>query len=161
MRPKLPAHPGLYKELAVIVTEVSRPPDPTDDRDTNPSLNLTSPAGQSAPLDNNTLHHSHTHTTSTQGTYRVVWTSDAKAKFLLHVQRVWEITPKVAVAGDGNPEERCVLRVWECGKGMTVKGSMGERGYLQERFEETVRGLGGFCESLGGRGVERRDFSVG
>ena len=43
---------------------------------------------------------------------------------------------------------------------MTVKSTMGEQKYVQARMEETLRGLGEFCETLGGKGIARRDFSV-
>ena len=159
-KPKLPQYPQIFKEIPVTVTEVSRPPDALDNPDgsgdTFNSYTITSPAG----VTSSALSKSHTHTTSSQGVYRIVWTADSKAKFLLLVQRVWEFRPKIVTSGNGMKEEWCEVKVWECGKGMTVKSTMGEQSYVQKRLEETLRGVGEFCETLGGKGIARRDFSI-
>jgi hypothetical protein len=136
---KLPAH-----EVAIVVNEVSRPDDDSE-------------AGPGA------LVRTETHTLSRTGVYRIVWSmqqaySPPKSfpKFLLQAQRVHEIRP--VKKGDGT--EECVYDDWECQRGaLAGKAKKKYATYLQERFEEWGKGLGGYAEAMGGA-VERRDFSV-
>lgn len=140
-RMKMPHVMSATQETAMIVTEVSRP-----DEDNETVLARTQ-----------------THTLSRSGVYRIVWSMSTSysppksfPKFLLQAQRVHEIRP--VKRGDG--KEECVYDNWECQKGV-LAGQVKKRyyNYLQERSEEWGRGLGAYCEAMGGA-VERRDFSV-
>ena len=143
-RMKMPSSMQVNQETAVVVNEVSRP---EDDNEVGPG----------------NLERTQTHTLSRTGVYRVVWSMQSSysppksfPKFLLQAQRVHEIRP--VTRGDGG--EECVYDTWECQKGVLagqVKKKYGD--YLQQRFEEWGRGLGGYAEGMGGA-VERRDFSV-
>ncbi len=142
-RMKMPTSMAMDQESAIIVNEVSRPDDETD-----------------GPI---SISRVETHTLSRTGVYRIVWSMQSSysppksfPKFLLQAQRVHEIRP--VKRGDGG--EECVYDDWECQRGVLagkVKKRYGD--YLQTRFEEWGRGLGGYAEAMGGA-VERRDFSV-
>ena len=147
MRMKLPFSKEL-SERNVIVTEVSRPDDP---------LENDIPIDQ---LGQNVILRTQTHTESIAGVYRLVWTSMSSynppksyPKFLLFTQRVHEIRPTV----DGAGQEICEYWDWECQKGMMAKKNAKGKTYLEERMAQWGKGLGEFCESMGGA-VERRDF---
>jgi uncharacterized protein YndB with AHSA1/START domain len=140
-RMKIPSVMSQMQETAMVVTEVSRPDE----------------EGESA------LVRTQTHTVSRSGVYRIVWSMSTSysppksfPKFLLQAQRVHEIRP--VKRGDG--KEECVYDNWECQRGM-LAGQVKKRHYqyLQERAEEWGKGLGAYCEAMGGA-VERRDFSV-
>jgi uncharacterized protein YndB with AHSA1/START domain len=140
-RMKIPTVMSQMQETAMVVTEVSRPDE----------------EGESA------LVRTQTHTLSRSGVYRIVWSMSTSysppksfPKFLLQAQRVHEIRP--VKRGDG--KEECVYDNWECQRGM-LAGQVKKRHhqYLQERAEEWGKGLGAYCEAMGGA-VERRDFSV-
>ena len=146
-RMKLPAKMADYTEAALVVTEVSRPNDPIND---DFSYDLT---------------HTPTHTDAGRsGIYRICWATDSEKgypKFMMQAQRVHEVIPMVKVSGDGRQVESCEIVTWECQKGPLAKVTKKIYGkYLQERFEEWVKGLGEYCESMVGP-VDRRDFGSG
>lgn len=170
IRTKLPRTHIPYKEVNVTVTEVSRPPDPANPDETGaPFSSPFTKAGDGGGTVVTTpfaLNKSKTHTTSPSGIYRIVWGNHSKAmKFMALFQRVWEIRPLSdgGVGGGGRADDLCQLTTWECGKGLAIKSHLGgiDGPYIQKRLDDTVEGLKAFCESLGGKGVERRDFSVG
>ena len=141
-RMSLPAKPGIYKDMQLVVTEVSRPDDLQDGWD-DPNTGLT---------------RSTTHTLSRSGVYRIVWGTDHKAekhpKFMLTTQWVVEVRP--VVRGDG--KEECEITIWESMKGLSAGGIKKKyQGYLFEMFTSWVLGLRDYCEAMGGA-VERRDF---
>ena len=145
-RMKLPHKMADYTEAPLVVTEVSRPNDPIND---DFSHDLT---------------HTPTHTDAGRsGIYRICWASDPEKgypKFMMLAHRVHEVRPMVTMSGDGRQVESCEIVTWECQKGPLAKVTKKIYGkYLQERFEEWVKGLGEFCESMVGP-VERRDFGV-
>ena len=138
----LPAQPASYKDMPLVVTEVSRPDDVQNGWD-EPNVGLT---------------RSKTHTLSRSGVYRIVWGTDHKAdkhpKFMLTTQWVVEVRP--VVRGDG--KEECEITIWESLKGLSAGGVKKRyQGYLFEMFTEWVLGLRDHCEAMGGA-VERRDF---
>jgi hypothetical protein len=146
VRMKMPYKMADYTDSALMVTEVSRPNDPVND---DYSLTTTP-----------------THTdTGKSGIYRISWATDPDKglgrggypKFMLQAQRVHEIRPLVDGTGQ---ENSCEIVTWECQRGLlakVVKSLYGK--YLQDRFEEWVKGLGDFCEALVGK-VDRRDFGA-
>ncbi|RMZ85491.1 hypothetical protein DV737_g726, partial [Chaetothyriales sp. CBS 132003] len=149
-RMHLPKSWRVDREIQVVVTEVSRPDDPSE--------------GDSSDLAaTSRLRRSFTHTPNKTGVYRLVWTLHSSysmsslsspPKFLLQAQRVHEIRP--VIAGDGS--EECVYDNWECGRGVLAKAVKTRyEDYLNERFAEWGNGLKAYCEALGGA-VERRDF---
>lgn len=138
----LPAQPASYQDVALVVTEVSRPDDVADGWD-EPNVGLT---------------RSTTHSLSRSGVYRIVWGTDHKAdkhpKFMLTTQWVVEVRP--VVRGDG--KEECEISIWESLKGLSAGGVKKRyQGYLFEMFTGWVLGLRDHCEAMGGA-VERRDF---
>ncbi|RMZ90623.1 hypothetical protein DV736_g2147, partial [Chaetothyriales sp. CBS 134916] len=150
------------REIQVVVTEVSRPDNPSEADDST----LATPAMLGADPGLATtarLRKSATHTPNKTGVYRLVWTLrssysmsslSSAPKFLLQAQRVHEIRP--VIAGDGS--EECVYDDWECHRGVLAKGVKTKyEDYLNQRFEEWGNGLKAYCEALGGA-VERRDF---
>jgi hypothetical protein len=138
----LPLQPASYKDMPLIVTEVSRPDDVANGWD-SPNEGLT---------------RSNTHTLSRSGVYRIVWGTDHKVdkqlKFMLTTQWVVEVRP--VVRGDG--KEECEITIWESLKGLSAGGIKKRyQGYLFDMFTQWVLGLRDHCEAMGGA-VERRDF---
>jgi hypothetical protein len=147
LRMKLPTSKEV-SDRAVVVTEVSRPDDPTEHEVPIDQL------GQGVIL------RTQTHTDSIAGVYRLVWTSVSSynppksyPQFLLFTQRVHEIRPTV----DGAGQEICEYWDWECQRGILAKKNVKAKAYMEERMAEWGTRLGEFCESMGGA-VERRDF---
>lgn len=134
----LPLLPGKYKDMLLVVTEVSRPDDVLDE----PNSGLT---------------RSKTHTLSRSAVYRIVWGTDHKAertpRFMLSSQWVVEVQP--VVRGDG--KEECEITLWESLKGLGAGGVRRRQEYLFEMFTAWALGLRDYCEAMGGA-VERRDF---
>ncbi|KIW69626.1 hypothetical protein PV04_05494 [Phialophora macrospora] len=147
LKMKLPASREV-SDRAVLVTEVSRPEDPTE---------------HDVPIDQlgkGVILRTQTHTDSISGVYRLVWTSVASynppksyPRFMLLTQRVHEIRPTV----DGAGQEICEYWDWECHRGILAKKNAKAKAYMEERMAEWGTRLGEFCESMGGA-VERRDF---
>ncbi|KIW43679.1 uncharacterized protein PV06_04758 [Exophiala oligosperma] len=142
---KLPRSPEV-RQTNMVVTEVSRPDDPTTDD--NSALG-------------NDITRIQTHTVSKSGVYRLVWAMEnaynppkAFPRFLLQAQRVHEIRP--IISGDGT--EQCEYWDWEAQRGLLAKKVKKDFAkYIEERMVEWGQRLGEFCESMGGA-VERRDF---
>ena len=169
---------GSDRELAVVVTEVSRPEDNEElllaasrnGNTNNPSimLNAGGPDGEINEDDEvylqQQMQRMQTHIPAKQpGVYRIVWnmtTSYAPPrsypKWMLQAQRVHEI--RKVVRGDG--KEECVYEDWECWRGMLASRTEKKfKRYWDERVENWGQGLGAYCEAMGGD-VERRDFQV-
>lgn len=138
----MPVRPASYKDVLLVVTEVSRPDDVQDGWD-EPNAGLT---------------RSTTHTLSRSGVYRIVWGTDHKAdkhpRFMLTSQWVVEVRP--VVRGDGKEDSE--ITIWESMKGLSANGIKKQyHAYLFDMFTAWVLGLRDYCEAMGGA-VERRDF---
>jgi hypothetical protein len=152
MRMKIPSSLELTDQR-VVVTEVSRPEDPTENE---------IPISQLGSIDHRAMllrTQTHTSVPSRPGqtpSYRLIWTSASSTpKFMFFSQRVHEIRPSV----DGAGNETCVYWDWECQRGVLAKKNVKTKKYMEERMREWGVRLGEFCESMGGA-VERRDFMV-
>jgi hypothetical protein len=163
VRMKLPHKLADYRDVALVVTEVSRPNDPvavvaTTDNNPNPD-----PAAAVAAGGDYAFPRRPTHTDAgASGIYRLSWATDADKsladggfpRFLLQVQRVHEVRPIIGGGGGGG----CEIVTWECQRGLlapVVKALYGQ--YLQDRFDEWVKDLADHCEQFAGK-VDRRDF---
>ena len=158
VRMKLPEKQADYTDATLVVTEVSRPNDPANDDYS--TLDAAQLAAAGAGLGLSAVQ---THTDAgASGVYRIVWASDPPKSRTLLAQRVHEIRPlPPAEDGAGVEAERCEIVTWECQRGIlarVVKRMSGR--YIQERFEEWVKGLGEYCEAMAGSRVERHDFGV-
>ena len=150
-RMNIPSSMVPSREIQVIVTELSRPDDATEEFS----------AAKLGANPDSALSRAKTHTLGKSGVYRIVWTLSTPysgmshpPKFLLQAQRVHEI--RTVVRGDG--KEECVYEDWECQKGQLAKVVKNKyAAYLEKRFEEWGRGLKAYCEVMGGD-VERKDF---
>ena len=158
VRMKLPEKQADYTNTALLVTEVSRPNDPINDDYS--TLDAAQLASATPALGLSTVK---THTDAgASGVYRIVWASDPPKSKTLLAQRVHEIRPlPPAQDGAGVPVEKCEIVTWECQRGIlskVVKKFYGK--YIQERFDEWVKGLGEYCEAMAGAKVDRHDFGV-
>ncbi|KPI44752.1 uncharacterized protein AB675_8343 [Cyphellophora attinorum] len=159
---------GTDRELAVIVNEVSRPEDneealfPGGGNSGNPAINLLTPDGEVNEEGMRRVSRMATHVAAKQpGVYRIVWSMNTQyapprsyPKWMLQAQRVHEI--RKVVRGDG--KEECVYEDWECWRGMLAgRTEKKYKRYWVERAEGWGKGLGEYCEAMGGD-VERRDF---